>query len=89
MKRRWIAALFLVLTAFYLGAATLDHCGDNNTECVQVCQIICSDGCAVAPLPSTPTPPPPDPLPCACYEHERAPALISLSIEPEKDPPKA
>ena len=89
MKRRWIAALFLVLTAFYLGAASLDRCEDNNNECVQVCQIICSDGCAVAPLPSTPTPPPPDPLPRARYEHERAPALISLNIEPEKDPPKA
>lgn len=88
MKRRWIAALFLVLTAFYLGAAGLDRCEDDKTGCVQVCQILCSDGCSVAPLPSTPAPPPPDPLPLARYEDELAPALISLYIEPEKDPPK-
>ncbi|MBL0210962.1 MAG: hypothetical protein IPQ13_08650 [Holophagaceae bacterium] len=87
--RRWIAALFLVLTAFYVGAAGLDRCEDGNTECVQICQLLCSDGCSVAPLPTTPTPPPPDPLPRNRYEHEQAPALISLNIEPEKDPPKA
>lgn len=87
--RRWIAALFLVLAAFYLGASSVDKCEDSKADCVQVCHIICGDGCATAPLPATPTPPPPDPLPSASYEHEQAPALISLHIEPEKDPPKA
>ena len=87
--RRWIAAMFLVLVAFYLGAAGVERYEDCNADCVQVCHILCADGCAVAPLPSTPTPPPPDPLPRAGYEHEGAPKLVSLDIEPEKDPPKA
>ncbi len=86
--RRWVAALFLVLAAFYLGAAGLDRCQGGNPDHVQVCHTLCADGCAEAPLPSTPVPPPPDPLPCARYEEERAPALVSLDIEPEKDPPK-
>ena len=89
MKRRWIAVLFLVITAFYLGAAGLDRCDDNKAGCVQVCQILCADGCATAPLPSSPTPPPPDRLPRAPYEQEKAPQLINLDVEPEKDPPRA
>ncbi|MBL0210803.1 MAG: hypothetical protein IPQ13_07850 [Holophagaceae bacterium] len=87
--RRWIAVLFLVLTTFYLGAVSRERCEDNNADCVQVCHIICGDGCTAAPLPPTPAPPPPDPLPLVRYEDELAPALISLYIEPEKDPPKA
>ena len=89
MKRRWIAALFLVLTACYLGAVSLDRCDDNRADCVEVCHILCADGCAVAPIPSTPTPPPLDPLPLGRYALEQTPALINLYIEPEKDPPKA
>jgi hypothetical protein len=88
--RRWVAALFLALTVFYMGSAGVDRCDDRtSSDCVQICHILCTDGCAVAPLPTTPAPPPPDPLPCAPYEHERAPALVTLDIEPEKDPPKA
>jgi len=87
--RRWIATLFLALTVFYLGAAGMDRCDDSaSPDCVQVCHILCTDGCAVAPLPSTPTPPRPDQLPRDPYDHERAPALVTLVIEPEKDPPK-
>ncbi len=88
--RRWIAALFLALTVFYLGAAGVDRCEDRvSDDCSQVCHILCADGCAVAPLPVTPTPPPPDPLPRAPHEHGQAPTLVTLDIEPEKDPPKA
>ncbi len=87
--RRWIAVLFLVITAFYLGAAGLDRCEENKADCAQVCHILCADECTTAPLPATPTPPPHDPLPRVPHEHMRAPALNSLDIEPEKDPPKA
>jgi hypothetical protein len=87
--RRWVAALFLALTVFYMGAAGADRCDDRKADCVEICHVLCSDGCAVAPLPATPAPPPPDPLPSAPYEHERALALVTLDIEPEKDPPKA
>jgi hypothetical protein len=88
--RRWIAALFLTITVFYLGASRIDRCTDRVADdCAPVCHILCADGCAVAPLPVAPTPPPPDPLPRAPHEHEQASALVSLEIEPEKDPPKA
>lgn len=87
--KRWIAALFLALTVFYLGAASLDRCGEDSSDCVQICNIVCADGCASGPLPVTPKPPPPDPLPRPRHEHERAEHLITLVIEPEKDPPKA
>lgn len=88
--RRWIAALFLALTVFYIGASRIDRCADRAIDdCAPVCHMLCADGCATAPLPVTPTPPPPDPLPHAPYKHGQAPDLVSLDIEPEKDPPKA
>lgn len=88
--RRWIAALFLSLMVFYLGTASVDRCEDRvSGDCAPVCHIQCADGCSVAPLPVTPKPPPPDPLPRAPHEHGHAPILVSLAIEPEKDPPKA
>lgn len=88
--RRWVAALFLALTVFYLGASGIERCENRVVDdCAPVCHITCADGCAVAPLPVTPTPPPPDPLPRAPHEHGQAPTLVSLDIEPEKDPPKA
>lgn len=87
--RRWIAAFFLVLIAFYLGAGSVDRCEDSPSERVQVCHILCGDDCATAPIPQAPVPPPPDPLPGLPFEAERAEHLVSLNIEPEKDPPRA
>ncbi len=88
--RRWVAGLFLALSLFYLGAVSTDHCEDRvSDDCAPICHILCADGCAVAPLPLGPIPPPPDALPRAPHEHGQAPALVSLVIEPEKDPPKA
>ncbi len=87
--RRWIAVVFLVLIAFYLSAGSSDRCGDNPSNEVQACHILCSDGCATAPIPEAPAPPPPDPLPGLRFEAERAEHLVSLNIEPEKDPPRA
>jgi hypothetical protein len=87
--RRWIAALFLVVIAFYFGADGADPCAENSSEGVQVCHILCNDGCAAAPIPTPPLPPPPDPMPRPRFEAERSEQLVSLCIEPEKEPPRA
>lgn len=87
--KRWIAAIFLALAVFYLGAASADRCSEERSDCVQVCHIVCADGCTTAPLPVAPKPPPPDPLPRSRHGQERVDHLITLVIEPEKDPPKA
>ena len=87
--RRLIAAVFLVIIAFYLGAGGVDRCDDGPSDGVQVCHILCSDGCATAPIPVPPLPPPSDPLPRPRFEVQRAEHLATLDIEPEKDPPRA
>ena len=86
--RRWVAVLFLVLIAFYLGAADRDGCDRNPKADAPVCQLLCADGCATAPLPVTPMPPAADPLPREPRRAERPMALASLDIEPEKEPPR-
>ncbi len=87
--RRWAAILLLCLATFYLGATSLDQCTEGvNDDCAPVCHIFCADGCATVPVPETPVPPAPDPLPRLLYEAERAVQLVSLFIEPEKDPPR-
>ncbi len=87
--KRWIAGLFLVLLAFYVGASNRDRCVDDPSDCAQVCHILCADGCAAAPMPVAPVAPPPDPEPPRTYECAKAEHLVSLKSEPEKDPPRA
>jgi len=88
--RRWVAILLLCLASVYLGATSLDQCADSvNDDCAPVCHIFCADGCASVPVPESPVPPTPDLLPRLSYEAERAEHLVSLVIEPEKDPPRA
>lgn len=87
--RRWVATLFLLLIAFYLGAASKDRCDSGPRPEGQVCHILCADGCATAPLPVAPVPPDPDPLPREMHPAERPINLVTLDIAPEKDPPKA
>lgn len=87
--KRWIAGWFLVLIAFYVGGALADHCEDRPGDDVQVCHILCNDGCAAAPLPVPPTPPPADGLPTPSFEVGRVEHLVSLEPEPEKEPPRA
>jgi hypothetical protein len=87
--RRWIAGLFLVLALFYVGASIQDRCEDSCPDSVPVCHLLCSDGCATAPVPATPMAPPSDPLPRPRYEVARAGNLSTLEIEPEIDPPRA
>jgi len=88
--RRWAAILLLCLSSFYMGAASLDHCsGEMKDDCAPVCHLCCVDGCATVPVPEAPVPPAPDPLPRPCYEAQKAEHLVSLVIEPEKDPPRA
>lgn len=87
--RRWAAILLLCLASFYLGATSLDECAEGvGDDCAPVCHIFCADGCATVPVPDSPRPPAPDPMPRAQYGGERAEHLVSLVIEPEKDPPK-
>lgn len=86
--KRWVAAIFLMVIAFYLAGQTVDRCGDNPNEEAQICHILCSDGCATAPIPKPPTAPPPDPLPRPSFEAERAEHLTTLTVEPEKEPPR-
>lgn len=88
--KRWLAILLLCLASIYLGATSLDQCADAaNDDCAPVCHIFCADGCATVPVPESPAPPAPDPLPRPCFQVEPADHLISLDLEPEKDPPRA
>lgn len=89
--RRWVAVLLLCLVGFYLGAADGDHCLDEGAAeaCPPICHLLCSDGCATAPIPEAPAPPPGDLLPASCFLAERIPDFVSLCPEPEKDPPRA
>lgn len=86
--RRWVAALFLVLTACYLGASArprFDCCPDEQN---QVCHILCNDGCTAVPLPAAPAPPPPDPMPRPRFEATPLQVVIICAPEPEEDPPR-
>lgn len=87
--KRWAAILLLCLASFYLGATSLDQCAEGvDDDCAPICHILCADGCATVPVPEPPVPPASDPLPRPCYEAGRAEHLVSLFIEPEKDPPR-
>jgi hypothetical protein len=88
--RRWAAVLLLCLIGLYLGAAGVDRCaGTPDDACAPVCHILCSDGCATAPVPEPPVPPAPDPLPRV--SHDPAPAAMpsARTVEPEKTPPRS
>jgi len=87
--RRWIAILLLCLASVYLGATSLDRCAESVVDdCAPVCHILCADGCATVPVPETPVPPSPDASPRPCFVAERVVDLVSLDIEPEKEPPR-
>ena len=87
--RRWIAILLLCLASVYLGATSLDQCAEGpEDDCAPICHILCADGCGTVPMPEPPRPPAPDPLPDPPFLVERSTGLISLDIEPEKEPPR-
>lgn len=86
--RRWVAMLFLLLIAFYIGAAQIDRCDESPKDCGQVCHLLCSDGCAEAPIPVPPVAPPPDALPKPVYDETAVRPVLTLELEPEKAPPR-
>jgi len=87
--RRWVAILLLCLASVYMGATDLDQCAEGPADdCAPICHILCADGCATVPVPEVPRPPTPDPLPDAAFLAERSTGLVSLDIEPEKEPPR-
>jgi hypothetical protein len=87
--RRWIAILLLCLASVYLGATSLDHCAEGlEDDCAPVCHVFCADGCGTVPVPEAPAPPSPDPLPTPRFAAEPVEHLVSLDIEPEKEPPR-
>lgn len=90
LLRRWTAVLLLALVGLYLGAAGTDRCLDEGPveACPPLCHLLCSDGCATAPMPEAPAPPPGDTLPEPCFLADRVADLVSLRPEPEKDPPR-
>lgn len=85
---RWIALAFLLLIACYLGTTACDPCEGRPGDEAQVCHILCSDGCATAPLPVAPAPPPPDALPRPGHAAEKPCPLPRLDLEPETAPPR-
>lgn len=89
--RRGVAVVLLCLVGLYLGATGADRCPDEAPveACPPICHLLCSDGCATAPVPEAPAPPPGDALPTPRFRAERAADLVSLGPEPEKDPPRA
>jgi hypothetical protein len=88
--KRWLAILLLCLASVYLGATSVDLCVEGSEDaCAPICHILCADGCATVPVPEAPVPPSPDPLPSLRFLPEQVVNLVSLHIEPEKDPPRA
>lgn len=87
--RRLIAVFFVLLIAFYAGASQLDRCEESPDQRGQVCHILCSDGCATAPLPVAPSAPPADDTPKPVYGVNLVRPILSLDLEPETAPPRA
>lgn len=86
--KRWVAVLFLLLVAFYVGASQFDRCDETPNEQGQVCHLLCNDGCATAPIPVPPVAPPPDTLPKPVYDETVVRPVLTLDLEPEKAPPR-
>jgi len=87
--RRWIAVLLLTIVATFIATYGADRCDDGLGSHNQRSQhILCIDDCAPALVPQAPIPPPPDPMPKLVYERTPVRPILSLDLEPEKEPPR-
>jgi hypothetical protein len=87
--RRWLAILLLCLIGAYLGATGADACSGSAEEaCAPACHLVCSDGCAAAPVPVAPAAPDTDPLPRAAFKVSPPALPLLRTVEPEKTPPR-
>ena len=87
--KRWVAILLFCLIGAYLGATGVDECaGSPDEACAPVCHLLCSDGCATAPVPEAPMPPSPDHLPRITFNVSPPSLPLMRTVEPEKTPPR-
>jgi len=88
--RRWVSVFLLLLFSVFLATSGVDNCHeDTNPHHQQSQHILCIDDCAPALVPQPPTAPPPDPVPAAVYTESLARPILTLELEPEKEPPRA
>jgi hypothetical protein len=87
--RRFITILLLCLASVYLSATYVDPCGEGPVDdCAPICHILCADGCASVPVPEIPASPLPEPTPGISYKESVDQPILSLGLEPEKEPPR-
>jgi len=88
--KRWIAVLLLVVVAAFVTAYGADHCDDGSSAHHERPQhLLCVDDCAPALIPTPPTPPPADAMPRLVYKKTVVRPVLTLDLEPEKEPPRA
>lgn len=88
--KRWIAAFLLVVVATFVSAYGADHCEDRSGAHHQRAQhLLCVDDCAPALIAHPPTPPPADPMPRLVYKQTVIRPILTIDLEPEKEPPRA
>lgn len=88
--KHWIAVFLMVMVAAFVAAYGRDHCGNRpKNHHHQSQHLLCVDDCAPALIPLPPSPPPSDPMPRVVYKDNIARPVLTLDLEPEKEPPRA
>jgi len=89
--RRWVAIVLLVVVATFLAVSGADRCHEQETSPhgIQGQHLLCIDDCTPALVPDAVQAPPADALPRLVYEEAMRHPILSLELEPEKEPPRA